>query len=758
MASSKIENGTNIHTNGTLFCAVFNRTDKKTNGDLNTYYYWLQTPQNGAISNKRNNKMNGNFDDLADALANPPSGYSAVSSGVAWENQKLLYYLNSYPLGDGSDSAIAVTKSEYLDAKNKGFDGIVVMIDWSAIFPTYASQTSNTGTWTKYDELITYARDLGLKVALRIWTCQTNQAVFGNNDFYAPSGCMTDEWGNPLRLQAFNHVSLAYTTGINMVYDYVGKVLSRYSTILGSQFSFFSVNTTKQQEAGYNYEGQQLADNTFVADLFPQNNDHSTHFLTYLRNTYLPANYTNVADLNTSWGTSYSSFSEAVTPKTGLPNATASQDQIIATYQSNQGRDFWKANEALLDSFIATCKASGVSNASQAKFALEYGDLLGVLGANRHSLNVEGMNSKCDLLKAKTGAITANDAFHNDIIRIFDGKKGTEYNYTDRNQYGFETAEQVENGFVELATNAIQSGVTLIVIMGGKSSDSVLHDAMMRAGERIRPILSNFTGSISNIGSFSFSLGEAIINIDQIRQRWHNAGGGKNNRIAITQSQDIPMSAGGGCNVNFSPSTLGGIVYSDYGYFCLHENSIKSSVYRNGSSALKNDYNINRFPLEGGTFSIDYIGNTAKTTYRVIGRNDGITWIKFTQTAPKSGTGSPNNHPVIADDVATGEDCTFWLPQTQDYIIEMDNTGTGAVGFRIQTTRHDAVNFFDYQRKLLAGKTHRFIVLKSRLDGRVNLWEKRLKINHNRNTESEGWVETVDNFYRIEGESEDRPV
>ena len=709
------------------YASLFRYKIKRTNGDTLSQFAWVPTDINGVIVDSRAKRLNGYFASGSTALVNLPATYTIPSTPGPddFQTQKYIAYMELYPLLD-----VVKTKAAYDEFVQAGANEIVIPIYWETVFDTYTKQTTNAGSsWSAYDDLITYAKNKGVKVSLRICVDMDDSKIYdldsgSTGGFYGLSNSAKDEWGDPIRVSyGSGHSSLAYTIGRNMMLDFVNKTLSRYSSSLGTQLLWYSVVMTAQNETGYNYENKRFVGGSPTSS-YPATFDYSSHAIAGFR-AWLTTKYGTKEALNTSWGTSYGSISEAYPPITGAAVGTATHEQMNALFSTNRGKDFWQYNYKLLRDFMLDCKASGATYATGAKYYLEFGSSSDGFSARRLSNFVSDFSSLSDGMKAQFGAYGNNDlGFSLDVVRSnYANKKSTEVNVrdiidtdggVDDSQFHAQTVDEMKTIATALAQSAIRSQAKEIVFIADKISVPTFN-AMKEVCVNTKNFLNSYNSVTTTAATVNYNLGEWLESYTSVLNRWKAAGGSTNTRINLVQSSTINYTN----NTNPNPLSYS---LNEFGYYNFKSNDLKSSQYNSS-------YDNNRFYILIPTSSITYPSGPLATTNIFVKDLSGVEYLRSTQTQGMSGVGYPNNHPERRYIPTLVEDCMFYLP-IQDYDITIVNTGPVSVTFEVYNTDPDqyAVNF---QQTVAPGGTYTYRLSSANMN--IQPWWKRgIKVNNNK--------------------------
>lgn len=768
-----------VRTNGAgLYVSMFFASKKiDAEGTAVDQFYWVRSNSTGDSLDERDNKIPVNgaswWGDKATALANVPVGYDGTEVESNFENEKVLSFLAPFPTDNYE--RVQLTKNALGAFSDIGGNGFILELRWENVFKNITQQNTNAdSSWAWYDEIIEHAKNKGLKVSLRICVDMDDGTLNVNGTgtaFYGLDNQAKDEWGYVGRIEyGFGHCSLNYPTGTAMIFDFVQKVVTRYSDKLGSQFYWYSVTTTAQRESGYNYENQNfdIPGRPLYKALF----DYSTHAHAAFK-SWCQTKYTTIDALKTSWGTTeFGSFNDITMPKSGLSSpGTTSEQPFLDVFKTNKGKDWWQFTYETIKAFQTTCynmRPSGV------KYFLEYGSCSDIMSALRYSCFISNAATYSDGLKAQFSGFSAQRdlSFSLDVIRSnYSKKKGTEVSWADiysdnpdrPSQYGATQVSQIKDIAVQLAKTAIDSQAKEIIIIAEYSRPAVFQ-AMMEATTEIKAYLNNFNGETPIVANATYKLGEVLNNYGSVIQRWRDASGDTNRRINFVQSPTIDYDGvstggGGGGGEDESPNSN---IFSLYpiSRYNIKDNSLKSlSVAQYGTDG-RPSYDIpNTFVLELPTHSINYLDEfLARSTIKVVG-SDGLEYLRTTQfdgvftrgektegqlayiasnypSAKFAEDGYSNNHPNRYYTGTGGDDAVFVLPYNDSsltwYDVTIKNTGASTILFDVYNPDQSMgplVNFRNHA--VTAGSSYTYRINVSAIRD-YPWWLRTVKVNNNR--------------------------
>lgn len=712
-----------VLTNGTDYIALYFRSEKNLdNSEIVDKFYWIQSNASGAYTSTRDNALNGTFTSQAAAEADVPDGYGDLPPDDDWISKYRIGYLNMFPFDEGNlagyPTAIARTKSEYAEMAAVGVNDCVLTIEWDSIFATYDEQVTNDDSkWAKHDDLINYFKSLTtiegnpMGVSLRIKVAKDDSTHYdledpeNNNGWYGLSNSAKDQLGYPVRIgRGFGHVSLAYSTGVAQVLDFVEKVVARYKGILGNQFNWCSVVFSAQDEDGYNYENQHYvvgSDSPIPA--YPAAFDYSSHSISAAKAWLASSAKYNgsISALNAIWGTSYADFNSIVMPGTGL---SGSHEQLNAIYATNAGKDWYEWNVKLINTFLLSCEA--IAEAEGVKFATETGSNVDILSPRRHTIDISRFVSIGTMHKTQLGAITRNTSFAMSVDLMREnyaeqgGYLGTEINTNDFvEQFYITDPAEMQLVMQEMITSCVLDAKAKYIMFisrkeGGyfnvaKNTAAFTRSLMQSPNFRIPAVIPSFTYSINQILNNG---------IDWLRQQWAAAGGSVGSRVKAIQSTTNVITPPDGCIFPYQ-------IYPIQ-QFCLSSGSIRTSAYGYNYESVKNTHAL----WSCATHSISYVaGQPSICDYTITGNTDGVVYVKNIQNQSYIADGGEmnNNHPRYADNPAYTNDSVFVLPINQSYTVaftaKSSNAFSATVDFMDINPAHDT--FPAFRRKMSTGGT-----------------------------------------------------
>jgi Beta-galactosidase len=380
-----------------------------------------------------------------DASGNRLQRYAQVAGPV--NQQRYLALLLVYPLL--GDQTVTVQ-----DAYNNGCNGLNFTIDYRAVH----GFNPETNAWAKYDALMAKAKQLNMKIAIRIQVddaCLTSAVgpgtEYGTTCNGIPSGdrmigrdangSNTDPNGalyvhqrnagpSPTNQGEFEQrlmTSLASSYTNSKIASFTTEIINRYKNTYASDLMWVNIAYTSEQEAGYPMETHK---GNGAHTLF----DYSTPMINAYRN-WLQTKYCNVAALNTKWGTNYANWTDI------LPKAPAG-GSFIAAFQGANGRDWWTFRTKVLKDIFANFSATVKGLAPQVNVIADFGSVYDHLSVQRGTLNfkeigknLDGMKVNCesyydhrfatDLLRSNLpgkmimNEVTYRSAFPNNCMRQF---------------------------------------------------------------------------------------------------------------------------------------------------------------------------------------------------------------------------------------------------------------------------------------------------------------------------------------------------
>jgi hypothetical protein len=599
-----------------------------------------------------------------------------------------------------------------------------------------------------------------MKVALRIIVSKDDSIQYdldnpnNNNGWYGLSNSAKDQFGYPIRVgNGYGHVSLSYPAGVQQIYDFVTKTLLRYQDKLGSQFSWYSVVTSSQYENGSNYENQHYVPGSGTpVNPYPALFDYSTYSINSFRNA-MQTKYGTIANLNTAWGASESSFTNIQPPGLGV---SGSHEELNNVYKTNKGKDWYYFNENIMFKFLKECEKIGVEMNISAKFTTESGSDTDVLSIRRQSIDILRWVDIGQMHKTQLGGFTGNSSFSHsiDILRTNYARKnrklGTEINTNDFvTQYNITGTTQMQSAMYEMAQYSIlDAEAKEIIIISSRTSP--YYDTAKNVVSQVKDLMVNPTSRVpSNLPTFEYNVNQIINNSNNwLRESMILKEHTLTKRISAVQVgnnvQPSPLPTS-------TPNNDNGIYKS---LFTFNQKSNGQSVpttgdYTNGylkfyafSHGITRKLNFNNFSQDKGSickfeyeilnsdnqivisckdnyggfhpnFSNKIVDNKYPESYNNIWVNSSpyyndSTWIRdfyenFTRITPNH-TGivppTPDTPFYEANDRSNNHfgAYNFYLPLNKSYIMRIKNTGT----FSFQLRAGSLDTFDNFEKPYLA--------------------------------------------------------
>ncbi len=808
-----------VLTNGTDFIGLYFRSEKNLdNSEIVDKFYWLQSNSSGAYLTGRDNALNGYFTSQSAAELGVPSGYEELEAIEDWKSKYRIGYLNMFPFDEGNlvgyPTAADRVKSEYAEMAAVGMNDAVLTIEWDSIFATYSEQTTNDNSkWAKHDDLIDYFKSLTtvegnpMGVSLRIKVAKDDSTHYdledpdNNNGWYGLRNSAKDQLGYVIRVgRGFGHVSLAYSTGVAQVLDFVEKTIERYKDKLGSQFNWCSVVFSAQDEDGYNYENQH-----YIGD------PASAFYASAVNDTYTNANLQawasakyggNISALNAYWGTSYGSFSEITIPPSGTDNKGKDKDEWMGgitnpypaafDYSSHSITGFkdWLASTGKYNGSISALNTvwgtsyanfaavvtpgtglSGshetlnsiyttnagkdwyewnlklindflvacetIAEANGVRFTTETGSDVDILSPRRHTIDISRFVNIGTMHKSQLGAITRNPSFAMSVDLLRE-------NYAE--QGGYLGTEINTNDFIE------QLGITDPFEMQ-QVMQEMITSCVLDAKAKYIMFISRKESGYFNVAKTVASSTRTLMQSPNFRipavvpSFTYTIYQILNNGIDWLRQQWA--AAGGSVNnrvkaIQSSSNTITpptGCVFPYQIYsiqqFCLSSGGIRTSAYGYTYDAVKFTHAL----WSCATHSISYVtGQPSICDYTITGNTDGVVYVKNTQNKSYIADGGDmnNNHPRYADNPAYVNDSVFVLPINQSYTVAFTAKSSNAFS---ATVEYMDVNpshdtILAFRRKMSTGGT---VTASFSFDPSTlgTNFIRQIKINCNRTTETD---------------------
>ncbi|GHB70471.1 hypothetical protein GCM10007390_25180 [Persicitalea jodogahamensis] len=233
-----------------------------------------------------------------------PSNLSAQAP-LAPGNTQRYFSLMLLNLSQEKDFELPVIQQ----AADAGVNSLLLTIHWDKV---YKDSPTGPGDWSRYDDEVKLATQLGLKVAFRIFVGRNRNRI---NGFWTEAESMKDYKQYPVR-EVYDATSFSYLhqPSVDLAADFVRQVTERYKYLQkDNNLIFMSVAATPTQEAGYHmYSIPPKGENP---DAYLTIFDYSDLYKNGFR-TWLKEKYRKIIRLNLLWGAEYKSFDEVVPPVT----------------------------------------------------------------------------------------------------------------------------------------------------------------------------------------------------------------------------------------------------------------------------------------------------------------------------------------------------------------------------------------------------------------------------------------------------------
>lgn len=234
------------------------------------------------------------------AFANSHPLHAPVSHpSLTDENQRYLCIalLNTT---EGAEFGLDVIR----EGAKKGCNAVMVTVRWDVVYYT----PSSSANWAQYDNQIRLAKELGLKVFLRIHLARCCNR---NEGYWEESESARDERGNTLK-EIF---SMSHEPSLQKALGFVREVCQRYnSDQQNGHILCLAATTTTTQESGYHYENSANGGN------YTAMYDYSPSMITGYRE-WLLQRYGSLSKINSEWKSDYNNVNDIQPVNTSYPHS-----------------------------------------------------------------------------------------------------------------------------------------------------------------------------------------------------------------------------------------------------------------------------------------------------------------------------------------------------------------------------------------------------------------------------------------------------
>jgi Secretion system C-terminal sorting domain/Beta-galactosidase len=457
-------------------------------------------------------------------------------------------------------------------SKNLGMNAVNITVLWNYV------NANPTTSWAKYDAQIQKAKDLNMKIYLKIsmtTTCLqpdtiqcSNINLCANNIIkgHVANNDIRLHWGNGQRQNV--HTSLSSTETIDRMKSFTQQVLQRYDArILDQTIAWVSVTTSWTQELGFEWQtfyGENTGYKVFLTDYSPST---IKGFQTWLENKY--GNFNTMKSAWGNWakqsnGSDATSFLNVYPPKPNNPNSTTDTEPFTSAFVVNvsAGKDWYTYRTLMLKNYAREFKNKVKSLYSTLKVINEHGSVFDrntVVGGTFAFKRIAGFGTpdavdgikfnsgpgqdhrfSTDIQRSNspTGTILMNEA---ELVEI--GTNTGSYNYDDVQQQCEETFDR---------------GVTIQTIKFNNIRSYDTNDPNRPKRELLGPKISSIVSTKLNSsytipisGSTNYTLGTIINNTGCWTTR-NNYGG---DCVAyVNYRGQVTGNTGGSTNITFDES------------------------------------------------------------------------------------------------------------------------------------------------------------------------------------------------------------
>ncbi len=268
----------------------------------------------------------------------------------------------------------------------KGANAVMITVRWDVVIKTPNSQPY----WVQFDNQINLAKELGLKIFIRVHLQRYFTRVEG---FWGDDAAARDESGR-ISVGMF---SMAHQPTVNSSLAFVKQVTDRYKNAqTEGKILCVAVTTTPTQEAGYHFDN---VDNN--GNYYGTSYDFSEPMKVGYRQ-WLRGKYVEIRKLNEAWGADYSNF-DGIQPSTG-------------NQQSKSYSDWYVYRHLVLKKFLDAAARTIRSSDPSYKVINDFGAVYDGLSQHRATFGFKDLSQNVDGTKIND----ANDyphLFGTDLLR-----------------------------------------------------------------------------------------------------------------------------------------------------------------------------------------------------------------------------------------------------------------------------------------------------------------------------------------------------
>ncbi|GAB2782796.1 hypothetical protein GCM10027275_28270 [Rhabdobacter roseus] len=270
-----------------------------------------------------------------------------------------------------------------------GLNSILLTIAWDKVY-----QQSPTGpaNWARFDNQIKLAKDLGMKVAIRVMVGRGSHNLNGFWDLKTQSAL--DYKQNPM-LEVYNttHFSFLHQPSVELAADFVKQVADRYKYLLAdNSLLFMSVANNPTQELGYHM--LTIPPSGEYSEMYHTIFDYSSFYKQGFRE-WARSKYKKLIRLNRLWGSDYKAF-ENIEPPVAYWDPKES-------FFGRKGKDWYIFRHEALKKYNDLCIKTIKGVDPRIRYINEFGAVVDIASGIRGSLAFKNLGEHTDGTKVNDG-------------------------------------------------------------------------------------------------------------------------------------------------------------------------------------------------------------------------------------------------------------------------------------------------------------------------------------------------------------------
>jgi hypothetical protein len=275
-----------------------------------------------------------------------------------------------------------------------GANAVMLVISWEHVYPT----TNSTAQWAEFDRKVKRARELGMKIFIRVNLCRSRSTTVG---FWSDAESMIDGANNKLDNNGLSF-SFGAQTVVEKANNFVREVAEHYNYVQqAGDLLTIAVTTTPTQEAGYHFQNETV--NGTYATLF----DYSPLFVDGFR-LWLKSKYKDIRRLNELWFTDLGGFDEI----SGPYNA----NYLPGAFSFTLGLDWYLYRHQMLKKFMDTVSQTIKNVNPSYKVINDFGSVYDGLSPRRSTLAFKDLGANNDGTKINDESSSPH-RFATDLVR-----------------------------------------------------------------------------------------------------------------------------------------------------------------------------------------------------------------------------------------------------------------------------------------------------------------------------------------------------